>query len=77
MSVRKLASIVSTPEDENPEETDGEGAGGNEENPENEPTQTITLWNNGDITFSGFDKCDENALTELSEEIQKVLDKYL
>lgn len=77
MSVRKLASIVSTPENENPEETDGEGAGGNEENPENEPTQTITLWYNGDITFSGFDKCDENALTELSEEIQKVVNKYL
>lgn len=77
MSVRKLASIVSTPEDENPEETNGEGAGGDEENPENEPTQTITLWVNGDITFSGFDKCDENALTELSEEIQKVVDKYL
>jgi len=78
MSVRKLASIVSSSEDENTEETnDGEGAGGNEENPENEPTQTITLWVNGDITFSGFDKCDENALTELSEEIQKVVDKYL
>jgi len=75
MSVRKLASIVSAPENENPEETnDGEPTNAE---PENEPTQTITLWVNGDITFSGFDKCDENALTELSEEIQKIVDKYL
>ena len=77
MSVRKLASIVSTPEDENPEETGESESNGDVNEPENEPTQTITLWVNGDITFSGFDKCDENALTELSEEIQKVVDKYL
>lgn len=77
MSVRKLASIVSAPEDENPEETDEGESDGDAGEPENEPTQTITLWVNGDITFSGFDKCDENTLTELSEEIQKIVDKYL
>lgn len=77
MSVRKLASIVSTPEDENPEETGESESNGCENESENEPTQTITLWVNGDITFSGFDKCDENALTELSEEIQKIVNKYL
>ena len=77
MSVRKLASIVSTPEDKNTEETSESESDGDAGEPENEPTQTITLWVNGDITFSGFDKCDENALTELSEEIQKVVDKYL
>ena len=77
MSVRKLASIISTPEDENPEETCESESNGDVIEPKNEPTQTITLWVNGDSTFSGFDKCDENALTELSEEIQKVVDKYL
>lgn len=77
MSVRKLTSIVSTPEDEKPEETDESESNGDENEPENEPTQTITLWVNGDITFSGFEKCDENALTKLSEEIQIVVNKYL
>ena len=77
MTVRKLASIISTP-DESETENEGEtGADGEENEPENEPTQTITLWVNGDISFAGFDRLNEDDLHKLTDELTELLNKYL
>jgi hypothetical protein len=74
MSVKKLKAIISK-DDET--EGDSEDEGESEDAPENEPSQIITLWINGDISFSGFDNCNEEQLNKLAEEIEKVVNKYL